>query len=137
MHGPFEALMNIGASFLTYESDSAILQYLAEIFFLSCRLISLIDPREGLFVAVLLGPALSAFYILLLIFIAALGGSFLSITILGYFEKQNGNVGQLNTCLDAGNSGIWKADQRNCLRTFFLGHGVCRTGTRQCDNKSV
>lgn len=72
MHGPFEALMNIGASFLTYESDSAILQYLAEIFFLSRRLISLIDPREGLFVAVLLGPVLSAFYILLLMFIVAL-----------------------------------------------------------------
>lgn len=72
MHGPFEALINIGPSFLTYESDSAILQYLAEIFFLPCRLISLIGPGEGIFAEVLLGPALSVSYVLFLIFIVAL-----------------------------------------------------------------
>lgn len=137
MHGPFEALMNIGPSFLTYESDSAILQYLAEIFFLPCRLISLIGPGEGIFAEVLLGTALSVSYVLFLIFIVALWGSFLSISILGYFEKQNSNVGQLNPCLDAGNTGIWKADQRNCLWIFFLGQEVCHAGTRQSDIKSV
>lgn len=68
MHGPFEALMNI----LTYESGSAILQHLAEIFFLPRRLLSLIGPREKIFAEVLLGTALSVFYVLFLIFIVAL-----------------------------------------------------------------
>lgn len=108
-----EALMTTGASFLTYkhqQCNSAI--YYRNSFSTASRLTSLIDPRKGIFAEVLLGPGVGAFSTLHWIFTSALWRSILLSLFWGH---QAGDLEQLNTCLDAVTSGIWKDDQRNCV----------------------